>query len=55
MNNLTSAIMNNLTSAIDIKATSLYAAFDSKATLFREAVAYYNDPLRSPTARALRD
>jgi AcrR family transcriptional regulator len=38
-----------------ISAPSLYAAFGSKEELFREAVAYYNDPARSPTARALRD
>lgn len=38
-----------------ISATSLYAAFGSKEDLFREAVAYYNAPRRSPTTRALRD
>lgn len=45
----------DLTAAMGISVTSLYAAFGSKEALFREAVAYYNDPQRSPTARALRD
>lgn len=43
-----------LTEALGISAPSLYAAFGSKEELFREAVAYYNDPDRSPTALALR-
>lgn len=47
--------LNDLTTALGISVTSLYAAFGSKAALFREAVAYYNDPQRSPTARALRE
>jgi AcrR family transcriptional regulator len=47
--------VSELTAAMGISAPSLYAAFGSKEDLFREAVAYYNDPERSPTARALRD
>lgn len=47
--------LNDLTTAMRISVTSLYAAFGSKEALFREAVAYYNDPQRSPTTRALHD
>jgi len=47
--------MSELTAAMGISAPSLYTAFGSKEELFRESVAYYNDPERSPTARALRD
>lgn len=47
--------VHELTEAMGISAPSMYAAFGSKEQLFREAVAYYNDPERSPTARALRD
>jgi AcrR family transcriptional regulator len=47
--------VSDLTDAMGINAPSLYAAFGSKEELFREAVAYYNDPDRSPTALALRD
>jgi len=47
--------LNDLTTAMGISVTSLYAAFGSKEALFREAVAYYNDPQRSPTAFALRE
>lgn len=35
--------MTDLTSAMDIRPPSLYAAFGSKAALFREAVALYNE------------
>jgi len=49
------ASLSELTKAMGISAPSLYAAFGSKEQLFREAVAYYNDPERSPTARALTD
>jgi AcrR family transcriptional regulator len=45
--------VSDLTAAMGITAPSLYAAFGSKEELFREAVAYYNDPGRSPTALAL--
>lgn len=47
--------MSELTAAMGISAPSLYAAFGSKEELFRECVAYYNAPERSPTTRALRD
>lgn len=47
--------VSELTAAMGISAPSMYATFGSKEDLFREAVAYYNDPERSPTARALRD
>lgn len=47
--------LSELTAAMGISVTSLYAAFDSKEALFREAVVYYNDPRRSPTALALRE
>ncbi len=47
--------VSELTAAMGISAPSLYAAFGSKEELFRESVAYYNDPERSPTARALRE
>lgn len=47
--------ISDLTAAMGINPPSLYAAFGSKEQLFREAVAYYNDPDRSPTARAIRD
>jgi len=47
--------LKGLTKAMGISAPSLYAAFGSKEDLFREAVEFYNDPQRSPTARALRD
>lgn len=47
--------LSDLTAAMRISVTSLYAAFGSKEALFREAVAYYNDPQRSPTLRALQD
>jgi AcrR family transcriptional regulator len=47
--------VSELTAAMGISAPSLYAAFGSKEELFREAVAYYNDPDRSPTALALRN
>lgn len=45
--------ITDLTAAMGINAPSLYAAFGSKEQLFREAVAYYNEPARSPTAQAL--
>lgn len=47
--------LSELTTVMGISVKSLYAAFGSKEALFREAVAYYNDPQRSPTARALRE
>lgn len=47
--------MSALTAAMGISASSLYATFGSKQELFREVVSYYNDPRRSPTARALAD
>lgn len=47
--------VSELTARMEISAPSLYAAFGSKEALFRESVAHYNDPERSPTARALRD
>jgi AcrR family transcriptional regulator len=47
--------LSELTARMGISAKSLYAAFGSKEALFRETVAYYNDPRRSPTTRALRD
>lgn len=47
--------LNDLTAAMGIAPTSLYAAFGSKEKLFREAVAYYNDPERSPMERALTE
>ncbi len=47
--------VSELTDAMGISPPSLYAAFGSKEQLFREAVAYYNEPDRSPTARAVRD
>jgi len=47
--------VSELTEVMGVSAPSLYAAFGSKEELFREAVAYYNDPVRSPTARALAD
>lgn len=47
--------VSELTDVMGISAPSLYATFGSKEELFRESVAYYNDPERSPTARALRD
>jgi AcrR family transcriptional regulator len=47
--------ISDLTAAMGINPPSLYAAFGSKEQLFREAVDYYNDPDRSPTARAIRD
>lgn len=46
--------VSDLTAAMGVSAPSLYAAFGSKEQLFREAVAYYNDPERSPSAVALR-
>lgn len=45
--------ISDLTAAMGINAPSLYAAFGSKEQLFREAVAYYNDPARCPTGQAL--
>jgi AcrR family transcriptional regulator len=45
--------ISDLTEAMGINSPSLYAAFGSKEKLFGEAVAYYNAPDRSPTARAL--
>jgi AcrR family transcriptional regulator len=47
--------LSELTAAMGIGVKSLYAAFGSKEQLFREAVAYYNDPAYCPTIRALRD
>lgn len=47
--------LTDLTTAMGIGPTSLYAAFGSKESLFREAVAHYNDPQRSPTERALTE
>lgn len=47
--------VSDLTAAMGISAPSMYAAFGCKEDLFREAVAFYNDPERSPTAQALRD
>src|SRR3546814_6083041 len=38
---LDGASMNDLTAAMGINSPSLYAAFDSKEALFREAVALY--------------
>lgn len=49
------ASMSELTAAMQISASSLYASFGSKEGLFRDVVAYYNDPRRSPTALALAD
>jgi AcrR family transcriptional regulator len=54
------ASLSDLTAAMGIGSPSLYAAFGSKAALFKEAVAYYNattgGPQReleaAPTARA---
>lgn len=47
--------MTDLTRAMGIGPTSLYAAFGSKEGLFREAVAYYTEPHRSPLERALTE
>lgn len=46
--------VSDLTKAMGLNAPSLYATFGSKENLFREAVAYYNAPERSPTTIALR-
>lgn len=43
-----------LTSAMGITPTSLYAAFGSKESLFREAVEAYNAAEGSPTGEAMR-
>ncbi|KHO27106.1 TetR family transcriptional regulator [Mycolicibacterium setense] len=48
------ARVSDLTAAMGLNAPSLYATFGSKEDLFREAVAYYNAPDRSPTTMALR-
>ncbi|WP_441961400.1 TetR/AcrR family transcriptional regulator [Mycolicibacterium houstonense] len=45
--------VSDLTAAMGLNAPSLYATFGSKEDLFREAVAYYNAPDRSPTTIAL--
>lgn len=45
--------VSDLTSAMGLNAPSLYATFGSKEDLFREAVAHYNAPDRSPTTMAL--
>ncbi|MGJ3509176.1 TetR/AcrR family transcriptional regulator [Enemella sp. A6] len=47
--------LSDLTAAMGIGPTSLYAAFGSKEGLFREAVAYYSAPQRSPIERALAE
>ncbi|MGV0813239.1 TetR/AcrR family transcriptional regulator [Mycolicibacterium boenickei] len=46
--------VSDLTTAMGLNAPSLYATFGSKEDLFREAVAYYNAPDRSPTTIALQ-
>jgi AcrR family transcriptional regulator len=48
------ARVRDLTKAMGLNAPSLYATFGSKEDLFREAVAYYNAPERSPTTIALQ-
>ncbi len=49
------ASISDLTAAMGINATSLYAAFGSKETLFRAAVALYDTLEGSATERALRE
>jgi AcrR family transcriptional regulator len=49
------ASMADLTTAMDIRPPSLYAAFGSKAALFREAVALYNDIEGAEPRRLLWD
>ncbi|MCV7288530.1 TetR/AcrR family transcriptional regulator [Mycolicibacterium wolinskyi] len=46
--------VSDLTKAMGLNAPSLYATFGSKEDLFREAVAHYNAPDRSPTTIALQ-
>lgn len=46
--------VSDLTTAMGLNAPSLYATFGSKEDLFREAVAHYNSPERSPTTMALQ-
>ncbi|MGV0741396.1 TetR/AcrR family transcriptional regulator [Mycolicibacterium sp. XJ870] len=46
--------VSDLTTAMGLNAPSLYATFGSKEDLFREAVAYYNAPDRSPTTMAIQ-
>lgn len=46
--------VSDLTRAMGLNAPSLYATFGSKEDLFREAVAHYNAPDRSPTTIALQ-
>ncbi|MGV0781925.1 TetR/AcrR family transcriptional regulator [Mycolicibacterium sp. XJ775] len=46
--------VSDLTGAMGLNAPSLYATFGSKEDLFREVVAYYGAPERSPLMMALR-
>jgi AcrR family transcriptional regulator len=47
--------VGDLTARMGIRPPSLYAAFGSKETLFREAVALYEDMEGEPAMQALRD
>ncbi|MFV8242279.1 TetR/AcrR family transcriptional regulator [Mycolicibacterium peregrinum] len=46
--------VSDLTAAMGLNAPSLYATFGSKEDLFREVVAYYGAPERSPLMMALQ-
>jgi AcrR family transcriptional regulator len=46
--------VSDLTGAMGLNAPSLYATFGSKEDLFREVVAYYGAPERSPLMMALQ-
>jgi AcrR family transcriptional regulator len=47
--------LGDLTAAMGINSSSLYAAFDSKQSLFREAVELYDATTRRGTDRALAE
>lgn len=49
------ASITDLTAAMGITPQSLYAAFTSKADLYREALAWYRAHIGASTARALED
>lgn len=49
------ASIADLTAAMGITPQSLYAAFGSKAALYREALAWYQDQIGEPTRRILEE